>query len=136
MTASGEHPNSCAHGSVSFSRYAGGNPLCGPWRRRGAWGMIARCKRVVPYKFHTSSIQTPYKLHTNAIGYPLFILAAPLGTSGASDLLSRTLGLGLAEELTCDPSPHPSPHRMGRGGPSGRARGRREAHPLSMGHDV
>ena len=52
------------------------------------------------------------------------------------DLLSGTLGLGLAEELTCDPSPRPSPHQMGRGCPSGRVRGRRQAHPVSTGQDV
>ena len=53
----------------------------------------------------------------------------------ASGLLSRTLGLGLAEELTCDPSPRPSPHRMGRGYPSGRMRGRRQALPVSTDQD-
>src|ERR1035441_8560298 len=58
------------------------------------------------------------------------------GAWAASDLLSRTLGLGLAEELTCDPSPRPSPHRMERGCPSGRVRGRRQVHPVSTGQDV
>ena len=54
----------------------------------------------------------------------------------ASEPPTCTLGLEWGRELTWVPSPRPSPHRMGRGCPSGRVRGERWPHPNSTGQDV